>query len=44
MKLDIEKIKSQVGCTVEEFAEEMNITVDELNEYCNDKPMRKSQD
>lgn len=39
MKLDIEKIKSQVGCTVEEFAEEMNITVDELNEYCNGKPM-----
>lgn len=33
MKLDIEKIKLQIGATEEEFAEEMNITVDELRQY-----------
>lgn len=34
MKLDIEKIKNQVGMTAEEFAEEMHISMDELQQYC----------
>lgn len=34
MKLDIEKIKIQVDMTEEEFAEEMNISLDELRQYC----------
>ena len=33
MKLDIEKIKQQIGATEEEFAEEMAISVDELRHF-----------
>ena len=32
-KLDIEKIKSHVGLSAEELAEEMEITLDELQSY-----------
>jgi len=34
MKLNIEKIKVQVDLTEEEFAEEMNISLEELRNYC----------
>ena len=33
-KLDIEKIKSQIGESEETFAEEMEISVEELRSYC----------
>lgn len=33
MKLDIEKIKQQIGATEEEFAEEMDISVEALHHY-----------
>lgn len=35
MRLDIEKIKVQCDCTENEFAQDMNISMDELLEYCN---------
>ena len=34
MKLDVEKIKDQVGCTEKEFVEEMGITEEKLRSYC----------
>lgn len=39
MKLDIEKIKNQIGCSAEEFAMEMQISMTELQSYCNGEPM-----
>lgn len=35
MRLNIEKIKTQCDCSESEFAQEINISMDELNEYCN---------
>lgn len=34
MKLDIDKIKAQADMSEEAFAQEMNISVDELHQYC----------
>lgn len=34
MKLDIRKIELQIGATEKEFAEEMNISAEELRAYC----------
>lgn len=34
MRLDIEKIKVQCDCTESEFAQDMNISLEELSEYC----------
>lgn len=38
-KLDIEKIKNHVGLSAEEFAKEMEITLDELQSYINGQQM-----
>ena len=37
MRIDIEKIKNHVDMTFEAFAEKMNISIEELQEYCDGK-------
>lgn len=43
MRLDIEKIKKHLESTEEEFANEMNISLDELRQYCEGTSLLSSE-